>query len=155
MLEFIRQLHHSISANLSVAETCLLAVLCLSAWLVHKKADWSPMAYTVFLILYITLLRRTPGYREPVLLPLRLYPHLGIWVGNLLNLLLYVPFGWAASLWEKYSPAVVLAGLCLSLFCEGMQYLTACGQADVNDIFFNTLGVALGVWLARRVGQRW
>ena len=39
----------------------------------------------------------------------------------------------------------------LFVFCEVLQYLTGCGMADVNDVLFNTLGAAVGVWLARRI----
>ncbi|WP_423783524.1 VanZ family protein [Gemmiger formicilis] len=29
--------------------------------------------------------------------------------------------------------------------------MTGRGMADVNDVLFNTLGAAVGVWLARRI----
>lgn len=151
MPEFINQIYHSITLNLTVLEVTILACAALVIGSIHHRIPWSPTGYSVFLILYITLLRRAPEYKESLLLPLQLHPNLGIWVGNLLNLFLYVPFGWAAERWKRASRAVILTGLCLSVFCETMQYLTARGQADVNDILFNTLGAALGVWLARRM----
>lgn len=154
MPEFIHQLRYATCANLTVAEAVMLAGLGLTAVLVRKKWNWTPTAYSIFLIFYITLLRRAPGYRENTLLLLRLQPILGIWVGNILNLILYVPFGWVAQQWKRSSKAVILAGLCLSVFCEVMQYLTARGQADANDILFNTLGAALGVWLAKWIARR-
>lgn len=154
MLEFVHQLHYATSANLNTAEAVMLAGLGLTVMLAHKKWHWAPTAYTVFLILYITLFRRAPGYKENTLLLLRLQPVLGVWVGNILNLILYVPFGWVAQRWKRGSMAVILAGLCLSVFCEAMQYFTARGQADLNDVLFNTLGSALGVWLAKRIVRR-
>lgn len=124
MSEFVHQLNYSTSANLTVAEAIVLMLLGLVAILTRQKWHGVLGAYSLFLILYITLLRRAPGYRESILLSLKLYPHVGIWVGNLLNLILYVPFGWAAQRWKRKPKALILAGLCLSVFCEVMQYLT-------------------------------
>ena len=41
--------------------------------------------YGVFLILYITLLRREPGYNENIRLYLKLWPDADVWAGNLLD----------------------------------------------------------------------
>ena len=43
---------------------------------------------------------------------------------------------------------MVVAAFMLSVCCEVLQYFTGIGMADVNDILFNTLGAAVGVWLA-------
>lgn len=32
-----------------------------------------------------------------------------------------------------------------------MQYITGRGWADINDVVFNTLGMAVGIWLARKM----
>lgn len=154
MPKLVYQFHYAASANLPSTEVIMLIVLGLAAMFMRKKWNWMPTTYTGFLIFYITLFRRVPGYRESILLPLRLYPSLGIWVGNLLNLILYIPFGWAAQEWKRNPKAVILASFFLSVFCETMQYLTARGQADANDILFNTLGAALGVLLARQMVSR-
>lgn len=150
---FVHQLHYATSANLTATEAAMLIVLGLLAVLTRKKFGWAPVVYATFLILYITLFRRAPGYKESILLPLRLYPSLGIWVGNLLNLILYIPFGWAVQGWRGKTQWVILSGLCLSVFCEAMQYLTVRGQADLNDVLFNTLGAAFSVWLSRWFAQ--
>ena len=86
---------------------------------------------------------------------------LNFWAGNLLNLILYVPFGGALAYWmhrrkrEEYftmnSCLMILSGTALSVFCEGMQYITGRGWADINDVVFNTLGMAVGIWLARKM----
>lgn len=53
--------------------------------------------------------------------------------------------------WKQEGKKIVAIGFALFVFCEVLQYLTGCGMADVNDVLFNTLGAAVGVWLARRI----
>ena len=151
MSAILHQLHKATSANLSIPEIILLLLLAIVAWHNRKDKQWFPPIYCVFLILYITLLRRAPGYNESVRLHLKLLPNAGVWAGNLLNLILYVPYGATSWQWKRKGKKIVVAGLALSVFCEVLQYLTGRGMADVNDVLFNTLGAAVGVWLARRI----
>lgn len=148
MPDIIRQLHRSTSANLTVPEIVILVALGLLAWLNRKEKSWLATAYSVFLILYITLLRRAPGYNENIRLHLKLWPNAGVWAGNLLNLILYFPFGWTSQKWKPNRKRIVIAAFILSVCCEVLQYFTGRGMADVNDVLFNTLGAAVGVWLA-------
>lgn len=92
--ELLLQIYYSTSANLSIGECAILIALWLLAWLNGKEKSWFPTAYSVFLILYITLLRRVLGYNENIRLHLKLWPNAGVWAGNLLNLILCIPFGW-------------------------------------------------------------
>lgn len=151
MRELLHQIHYSTSANLTVGECVILIVLGLLAWFNLKDRQWLPTAYSVFLILYITLLRRAPGYNENIQLHLKLWPNAGVWAGNLLNLILYVPFGWTSQRWKANGKRIVIAAFMLSVCCEVLQYVTGRGMADVNDILFNTLGTAVGIWLAGKV----
>ena len=151
MPEIIRQLHRSTSANLTVPEIVILVAIGLLAWLNRKDKHWLPTAYSVFLILYITLLRRAPGYNENIRLHLKLWPNAGVWAGNLLNLILYVPFGWTSQVWKPNRKRIVVAASILSVCCEVIQYFTGRGMAEVNDILFNTLGAAVGIWFAEKI----
>lgn len=151
MWNLLHQIHYSTSANLTVGECVILIVLGLLAWFNRKDRQWLPTAYSVFLILYITLLRRAPGYNENIRLHLKLWPNAGVWAGNLLNLILYVPFGWTSQRWKANRKRIVIAAFMLSVCCEVLQYVTGRGMADVNDILFNTLGTAVGIWLAGKV----
>lgn len=151
MWNLLHQIHYSTSANLTVGECVILIVLGLLAWFNRKDRQWLPTAYSVFLILYITLLRRAPGYNENIRLHLKLWPNAGVWAGNLLNLILYVPFGWTSQRWKANRKRIVIAAFVLSVCCEVLQYVTGRGMADVNDILFNTLGTAVGIWLAGKV----
>lgn len=150
MPEFIHQLSRSTSANLTIGECVILIALWLLAWLNGKEKSWLPAAYSVFLILYITLLRRASGYNENIQLHLRLWPSAGVWEGNLLNLILYVPFGWTSQRWKPNRRRIAVAALMLSAGCEILQYFTGRGMADVNDVLFNTLGAVVGIWLAEK-----
>ena len=151
MSAILHQLHKATSANLSIPEIILLLLFASIAWHNRKEHPSLPPLYCVFLILYITLLRRAPGYNESVRLHLKLLPNAGVWAGNLLNLILYVPYGATSWQWKREGKKIVAIGFALSMFCEVMQYLTGRGMADVNDVLFNTLGAAVGVWLARRI----
>lgn len=151
MWNLLHQIHYSTSANLSISEAMILVALGLLAWLNRKEKSWLPTAYSVFLILYITLLRRAPGYNENIRLHLKLWPNAGVWAGNLLNLILYVPFGWTSQRWKSNGKRITIAAFILSVGCEVLQYFTGRGMADVNDILFNTLGAAVGIWLEEKV----
>lgn len=129
--DLLYQIHYSTSANLSVLEGLMLIALGL-------------------ITLYITLLRRAPGYSENIRLHLKLWTDAGLWAGNLLNLALYVPFGWTSQRWKHSGKKTIIAAFVLSAACEALQYLTSRGTADINDIMFNTLGAAMGVWLAEK-----
>ena len=149
MKELLHQIRSNAVSNLTAAECIVLAALGLVALIMRKKKSWFPVIYSVFLIPYITLLRRAPGYNESIKLHLKLWPNAGVWAGNLLNLILYVPFGWTSQWLKPSKKKIIIAAFTLSVCCELLQYFTGRGMADVNDILFNTLGAATGVWLAR------
>lgn len=153
LTELLKQIYYSASLNLTISEAIGLIVLWLIVLYDQEQGRWPLVAYSVFLILYITILRRTPGCSETIKLYLRMWPNAGIWAGNLLNLFLYVPLGWAGQYWKEESKKIVIAGFALSLFCEVTQYLTGRGWADVNDVVFNTAGTFLGSWIAQKSVQ--
>ncbi len=71
---------------------------------------------------------------------------------GLLNVLLFVPFGWAASRgWGAW--VAVLAGFALSGSIEALQGGIAGRFSTAGDVVFNTLGAVLGAaaaaWVAR------
>lgn len=151
MTGFLQGLREGISGNLSALEAVALLVLAVLAWLTRRQFPILPVVYSVFLVLYITLLRRAPGYDEEIRWHLAFWSGVGLWAGNLLNLALFVPLGWTAAGLAKCRAKgilfVVLFAFTLSLCCEIAQYLLGRGQADSNDIFFNTLGAAVGAAL--------
>ena len=151
MSAIFHQLHKATSANLSILEIILLLFLAIIAWNNRKEHVWLPPLFCVFLILHITLLRRASGYNEEVQLRIKLWSNAGVWAGDFLNLLLYVPYGETSWQWKREGKKIVALGSALSVFCEVLQHLTGRGMADVNDVLFNTLGAAVGVCIAKRL----
>ena len=56
----------SISVNLTICESVLLVSFAVIVWFGRKDKPYLLVFYGVFLILYITLLRREPGYNENI-----------------------------------------------------------------------------------------
>ena len=87
---------------------------------------------------------------------LNLIPLLGIiddLKNSLLNILLFIPFGFLLPLiWEPYRriARTVFFGICFSLMIELLQMLTF-RATDVNDLITNTSGAAVGFLLAAPV----
>ena len=97
------ELIYRTNSNLSIPEAVYLSILALLAWFCKKNHPIIPAIYSVFLILHITLLHRAPGYDGTIKIYLRLWPSAGVWAGNLLNLILFVPFGFTAWCWKAES----------------------------------------------------
>ncbi|WJY69082.1 VanZ like family protein [Corynebacterium auris] len=90
--------------------------------------------------------------REIRLIPLQEFSQPTVWYGPWLNFLgnvaLFVPVGLLAR------RRAVPVGAGLSLAIELTQFVTATGYTDIDDLIFNTLGAALGGWLAGRLTRR-
>ena len=97
MIGLLQGLREGIDGNLSALEAAALLVLAALVWLARKRLPVLPVVYSVFLALYITLLRRAPGYDEEIRWHLALWSGAGLWAGNLLNLALFLPLGWTAA----------------------------------------------------------
>ena len=143
------------SLNLSWPEVLFLGVLAGSALLMAGRKRGSVVLYSIFLILYITLLRRAPGYDEQIHWNLQFIRNADDLAGMGLNVLLYLPFGCSLGYWlePKRWPwwgKVVLAGLTalgLSVGCEALQYVTGRGWADANDVICNTAGAVIVIMM--------
>ena len=91
------------------------------------------LSVTYFIALFIILFCRHRVGRIAILNPLVGLSQLGDWemlMQSLLNLLMFLPMG-------------------ISLFIEGMQYLTMRGMFDTLDILLYMLGISLGALLFR------
>lgn len=154
MSEIIYPIYCNLKWNLTVGEVILLLAIAFAIHKYSKERVWSFTVYYVFMILYITLLHRQTLCEREVKLDIDLFPTEGGWAGNLLNLLLYIPLGVAAYRWKTDEKKIVFGGFLLSAFCEIMQFVLRRGMADVNDLLCNTLGVILGVCIAKRMAER-
>ena len=102
------------------------------------------LSVTYFIALFIILFCRHRVGRIAILDPL---VGLSLLMQSLLNLLMFLPMGF---FFRNRKPWQVLLGaLGISLFIEGMQYLTMRGMFDTLDILLYILGISLGALLFR------
>lgn len=110
---------------------------------------------TVTVILYATILTRTPGVPAVILTPFaalaaaRQQPEL--YREMLMNVFLFFPLGLTLSnalprKWHRWSRIILttLVGCALSAGIEYAQYRCALGLAETDDVICNTLGAFLG-----------
>lgn len=152
-----QQIQRCLRDNLSLRElVLLLAVIAAAVPLVRRRpsAPWGEL-YSIFFIVYITLLRREPIARRQIVLYPAITRQEPDWIGYLLNTLLYLPFGavLARRRHQRWG-TVALYSFALSFLCEALQFCTRRGQADVNDLLFNVLGALLGSLFWRAVQKR-
>ena len=108
-----------------------------------------------FIILYATILTRTPGNYELILTPFaalsaaRQQPEL--YREMLMNIFLFFPLGLTLSnalpqKWHRWGRIILttFVGCILSAGIEYTQYRYALGMAEVDDVICNTLGAFLG-----------
>lgn len=108
-----------------------------------------------FIILYVTILNRTPGNYELILTPFaalsaaRQQPEL--YREMLMNIFLFFPLGLTLSnalpqKWHRWGRIILttLVGCALSAGIEYAQYRCALGLAETDDVICNTLGAFLG-----------
>ena len=108
-----------------------------------------------FIILYTTILTRTPGVPEAILTPFasltaaRQQPEL--YREMLMNVFLFFPLGLTLSnalprKWHRWLRIILitLIGCALSAGIEYTQYRYALGLAETDDVICNTLGAFLG-----------
>ena len=108
-----------------------------------------------FIILYATILTRTPGNYEVILTPFasltaaRIQPEL--YREMLMNVFLFFPLGLTLSnalprKWHRWGRIILttLVGCTLSAGIEYAQYRYALGLAETDDVICNTLGAFLG-----------
>lgn len=122
-----------------------------------KAALYILLAAYLTVLVYATLMRFFGGWREVSLHPFRAWREawndfsVKSWANILLNIGLFIPAGFLAPmLWKpfrKWYRSIPL-GFGLSLAVELVQLALARGICDVDDLIANTLGTALGFFLA-------
>lgn len=157
----------TITANLTGTEMAVIALSWAALALLGKWRGW-PKGYhrgldaaaSVFLVVYITLLRRAPSYRQQVRwLPVMAGERfsLAMMAGYGMNILLYLPLGMALVRFEwlhKRRQLAVFLCLALSLSCEALQYATMRGMADGMDVLCNWIGAEIGILMMLKMTQR-
>ena len=143
---------------------CFLMLTLILSWAIlyqyFKKKRWVAINAVIFslstaVILYVTILPRTPGNYEVILTPFatftaaRQQPEL--YREMLMNIFLFFPLGLTLSnalpqKWHRWGRIAftTLIGCILSAGIEYTQYCYALGMAEVDDVICNTLGAFIG-----------
>ncbi len=69
------------------------------------------------------------------------------WRGIILNIAMFVPFGFLLPLWSEKLQSfwkICLVSFLSTLFIEGVQYFSRIGVFEVDDLIHNTLGALIG-----------
>lgn len=105
------------------------------------------------IILYSTVLGRTPGKVEICLIPFyTLYlahEQPEMYRSMLMNILLFVPYGMSMPYilpksFNRRIVSTVLSAIVLSLAIEVVQYVFRIGWTEIDDVICNTLGTTVG-----------
>jgi hypothetical protein len=138
----------------------------IKARITGSKIDWRYEVLWGMILLYasfvgqITILRRTPGTNSSVYLDFYLGSIKGGFYGrqqmfySILNVLLFVPWGFLLGLWRSKSPAVIRVfmvtcySFLTSICIESLQYITKRGHFEINDMVTNTAGGFIGAVIA-------
>ena len=107
---------------------------------------------SILLIVYITLWRSTGGIHEvrwnPVRQLIAAFKAGKLCRDDILNTLLFVPFGFSLNLFSVKRSRAVLFGFLLSLFVETVQLTLHIGWFETEDMLMNTLGTFCGYMLS-------
>ena len=155
-------MRHIYALPLHMVIILMLALLIVWAMLsLHKNQKKRSIinaalsSITALIILYATILTRTPGVPEAVLAPFasltaaRIQPE--IYREMLMNVFLFFPLGLTFSnalprKWHRWGRIILTTfiGCALSAGIEYAQYRYALGLAETDDVICNTLGAFLG-----------
>ena len=155
-------MRHIYALPLHMVIILMLALLIVWAMLsLHKNQKKRSIinaalsSITALIILYATILTRTPGVPEAVLAPFasltaaRQQPE--IYREMLMNVFLFFPLGLTVSnalsrKWHRWLRIILttLVGCALSAGIEYAQYRYALGLAETDDVICNTLGAFIG-----------
>lgn len=69
--------------------------------------------------------------------------------GIILNIFLFLPLGYLLSIMvpNRKSRYIILIGILSSIAIELAQYFLEMGYCETDDVLYNTLGTAIGVWV--------
>lgn len=175
MYEFIEYVLYELKNSLMLCLLALIGALCILAasYVFHRKRYkgerqypwgkallWLVFVGYIAILLYATMLRGTGGFREWNLHFFRAWREAWNnytaknWANVLLNVAMFGPLGFLLPLLGKNFRKWYLAiptGFGISLTIELLQLATARGICDVDDLFANTLGTAMGFFLVMSV----
>lgn len=127
----------------------IVGVLCILLEKRHLKRDIPfRLLFSVFIVVYVTLLRRHEEISLIRLIPFQIVSW-GTLYTDALNIFLFVPFGYeTARRMKRVSfPIVLLEGAVFSFIIECLQMALSRGVCETQDVIFNTVGAMVGLAL--------
>ena len=155
---------------IAVAVVAMIYLLHKRKYKGEKKFPWSrTLLWLLFLgylviVLYATILRNAGGYREWNLHLFRAWREAWNnfstknWANVLLNIAMFVPLGFLLPLLGKRFRkwyVTIPVGFTVSLGLELVQLAISRGICDVDDLFCNTLGAAIGYFIIMAILSLW
>ena len=127
----------------------------LGAWILrrYRYIDIIAAFFSVAVILHLTVLSRSTGYKGCDLIPfssfVRAIKQPEMYRSMLMNVFFFVPLGLALPYIYKGKTGkriwlTILSGLILSVVIEIVQYIYSLGLAETDDVICNALGTAIG-----------
>ena len=117
------------------------------------------LAVSLFFVLGITLLFRvSEDYQSVSLIPFDFAFNASekriLFKSMVMNVVLFIPlpmFGCSLFRCRSHKSGLIFiaSGIAFSFLIESLQYLLVLGQADADDVIFNTLGLLIGYLLYR------
>lgn len=172
MTDFVNFLSWKLGGAVTLAAGAVMVcgLACVGGYLLHRgrhgdnrKIPWkryigvTALCGYLAVLFYATLLRGDSGFHQSNFHLFRAWREAWNsfsaknWLNVLLNVALFLPLGILPPLLSRRFRRwywTIPLGLLLSAAIETVQYTLALGLADVDDVFCNTLGAALGYCLA-------
>ena len=119
----------------------------------RKKITVGILIAYIFFILSETLLFRKPTTGEHLKLELFWsYKAINVQFNQMLcNVLLFIPLGILLRLLGINTWLILLIGFTFSCSIELLQYLLKLGLCELDDVFHNTLGTLIGLYIGNRI----
>ena len=118
-----------------------------------KKTTHILFTIYIFLVIWIILFKlsvsidQLPHFRSINLIPFYYPNKTGFQIREVLDNLIFIPFGLYLKTLNINSERTVFLGFLLSLSLELSQYIFCIGASDITDLIMNTTGVLVGVGL--------
>lgn len=149
----VQKIIETTQQQLPAKETLALLMVFIVCWFIDKRGKEKRITFrwmfSVFLILYITVLRREREESFVHLIPFQ-FVTLRTLYTDFLNTVLFLPFGYELrKVCDKQNDLQgikqnLLYGFLLSCFVELLQLVFKRGVFDTEDLIFNTMGAMFG-----------
>lgn len=146
----------------------VITILCSLMLLIGAKKQWSKKQYAcviicmvyMYIVFLLTIALRSPYAGTHLklvpfwnLIEIHKYGARRLLREILINIVLLLPIGFVlrAGFFTTRTRTIIVAGFFLSLLIELLQFASNRGAFEMNDLFFNTIGIYLGDLSERKI----